>query len=110
MNKAKNAHGLGTITRVAGENRYATCIEVNNAFKDILTGDGICVAKGLDFPDALAGGVFAALKKMPLFLADGSLKDVQTGYLGNKDISSVYVFGGTGAVPDELIEKLAKAS
>ena len=110
MNKAKNALGLDTITRVAGANRYATCIEVNNTFKDHLTGNGICVAKGLDFPDALAGGVFAALKKMPLFLADGSLKDVQTNYLGNKDISNVYVFGGTGAVPNDLVERIAKAS
>ena len=110
MNKAKNALGLETITRVAGENRYATCIEVNNTFKNVLTGSGICVAKGLDFPDALAGGVFAALKKMPLFLADGNLKDVQTSYLGNKDIGNVYVFGGTGAVPNELVEEIAKAS
>ena len=110
MNKASKALGLDSVTRVAGANRYATCIEVNNKFKDVLTGNGICVAKGLDFPDALAGGVFAALKKMPLFLADGNIKDIQSQYLGDKDISNVYIFGGTGAVPDNLVEKIAKAS
>ena len=89
MNKASKALGLESVTRVAGANRYATCIEVNNKFKDVLTGNGICVAKGLDFPDALAGGGFAALKKMPLFLADGNIKDIQSQYLGDKDISNV---------------------
>jgi putative cell wall-binding protein len=103
MNKAKNALGLDTITRVAGKNRYATCVEVNNKFKDVLTGSAVCVAKGLDFPDALAGGVFAAQQKAPLFLADNALTDEQKTYLKTKKADTVYVFGGTGAVPDKLV-------
>lgn len=110
MKNAANALGLKSATRVAGANRYATCVEVNNKFKDTLTGNGICVATGVNFPDALAGGVFAALNKMPLFLADGNLNDIQTSYLGNKTISNVFIFGGDAAVPDKLIENIAKAS
>ena len=105
MKKAGNALGLTfnkTITRVAGKNRYATCVEVNKKFASTLSGTGICVAKGLDFPDALAGGVFAAKNKAPLFLADGALKDEQVAYLKSKKAQNIYVFGGTGAVPDAL--------
>ena len=110
MNKAKNALGLDTITRVAGKNRYATCVEVKNKFKDVITGSAVYVAKGLDFPDALAGGVFAAQQKAPLFLADNALTDEQKTYLKTKKADTVYVFGGTGAVPDKLVTEITTAS
>jgi hypothetical protein len=100
-----------TVVRVAGANRYSTCVEVNNKFKDVLTGTGICVAKGLDFPDALAGGVYAAKTKQALFLADGKkLQDCQNTYLESKNAGQITVFGGTGAVPDDLVKLIAQAS
>ncbi len=109
MKKAGAALGV-TPTRVAGKNRYATCTEVNNKFKSVLTGSAVCVAKGLDFPDALAGGVFAAQQKAPLFLADNTLKDEQKTYLKGKKADTFYVFGGTGAVPDKLVTEITTAS
>lgn len=109
--KALTALGVATGKRIAGNNRYETCIAVNNKFSSVLTGDGICVAKGLDFPDALAGGVYAAKYRMPLFLADGKkLLDCQNTYLKGKSAAKITVFGGKGAVPDELIKLIVKAS
>ena len=109
--KALTALGVATGKRIAGNNRYETCIAVNNKFRSVLTGDGICVAKGLDFPDALAGGVYAAKYRMPLFLADGKkLLDCQNTYLKGKSAAKITVFGGKGAVPDELIKLIVKAS
>ena len=100
-----------TVVRVAGKNRYETCTAVNNKFKSVLTGDGICVAKGLDFPDALAGGVYAAATRQALFLADGKkLQDCQNTYLKGKNASKITVFGGTGAVDDELVKLITTAS
>ncbi len=113
MKKAGSALGLTfnkTITRVAGANRYATCVSVNNKFKGVLSGKSICIAKGLDFPDALAGGVFAAKNKAPLFLADNKLTAEQTKYLKAKKASKLYVFGGTGAVPNSLVQSIGAAS
>ncbi len=113
MKKAGSALGLTfnkTITRVAGKNRYATCVAVNNKFKGVLSGKALCIAKGLDFPDALAGGVFAAANKAPLFLADNKLTDEQTKYLKAKKASQLYVFGGTGAVPNSLVQSISAAS
>ena len=114
MKNVANALGLTvnkTVVRVAGKNRYETCVAVNNKFKSTLSGDGICVAKGLDFPDALAGGVYAAATKQALFLADGKkLQDCQNTYLKSKNASKITVFGGTGAVPDELVKTIAQAS
>ena len=109
MNKAAKALGLKTAARVAGKDRYLTCVEVNKAFAETLTGKAVCIATGLAFPDALAGGVFAAGKKAPLFLADNSLSSAQAEYLKSKDPDNIYVFGGTGAVPDSLVNTVAKA-
>ena len=95
--------------RIAGQNRYETCIAVNEKFKDVLTGNSVCVATGKDFPDALAGGVFAALYKAPLLLAAGGLSEAQTKFLQDKGAENIYVFGGTGAVSDELAKQIADA-
>lgn len=113
MKKAGNALGV-TLTRVSGADRFATCIAVNNTYKDTLNGDTICVATGMDFPDALAGGVFAALNKAPLFLVNGKenplkLSDSQKSYLSTKAPQKLYVFGGTGAVSDSHVQTVADA-
>lgn len=113
MKKAGDALGLEagkTVTRVAGKNRFATCIAVNDTFKDVLTGKAVSVATGSDFPDALAGGVFAAMNKTPLFLAGKSLDADQTKYLTDKKANGVFVFGGTGAVSDYLAQQIAKTT
>jgi putative cell wall-binding protein len=114
MKNVASALGLkvgSTVQRVAGANRYETCVAVNKKFKSVLSSDGICVAKGLDFPDALAGGVYAAKTRQALFLADGKkLQDVQSSYLKGKNAAKITVFGGTGAVPDDLVKIIAKAS
>ena len=114
MKKAGDALGV-TPTRVFGENRFETCVAVNEKFADILDGTSICVATGMDFPDALAGGVFAALNKAPLFLVNCkakslALSDSQKSYLKTKSPQKLYVFGGTGAVSDSHIQTVAKAS
>ena len=109
MNKAAAQLGLTageSVVRIEGSNRYETCNAVNNEFASTLTGSGICVAKGLDFPDALAGGVCAARNKAPLVLADKSLRDSQKTYLQDKKPDVITIFGGVGAVPIELAKEV----
>ena len=69
----------------------------------------------MDFPDALAGGVFAALNRAPLFLINGkvktpSLNNRQKAYLEEKAPNKITIFGGEGVVPDKHIEEIAKYS
>ncbi|MBQ8119431.1 MAG: leucine-rich repeat protein, partial [Ruminococcus sp.] len=101
MNKAANALGLAKATRVAGKDRFKTCVAVNETFAGVLKGDMLCVATGMDYPDALAGGVYAAKNKAPLFLINGkaptlNLNDEQKAYLKTKGASSITAFGGVG--------------
>ena len=114
MKKAAKALGVKP-ERIAGKDRFATCIEVNNRFKDVLTGDSVCVATGMDFPDALAGGVYAAKDAAPLFLlnsklASPKLTDEQKAYLKYKMSVEVTAFGGAKAVADQYIIEISKYS
>lgn len=114
MKKAGDALGVKP-TRVFGKNRFETCVAVNEKFANVLNGNSVCVATGMDFPDALAGGVFAAINKAPLFLVNGKenplkLSDLQKSFLGKKTPQKLYVFGGTGVVPDSHIQTVAAAS
>ena len=107
--------GKKSATRFAGDDRYETCIKINKAFASNLTGKAVCIAKGYNFPDALAGGVFAAKQKAPLFLADkldakATISKTQTNYLYIKNPSKLYIFGGETAVPTALVKTIAKAS
>lgn len=89
--------------RVAGQNRYETCVEINKRFASYLKSTNICVATGQNFPDALSGSVYSALNGCALFLADQSLNSVQKAYLKSKAPQKLTVLGGAGAVPDAII-------
>lgn len=96
------ACGVETVERIAGDNRYMTCIAIDEEFDDVFTGNEICVATGHDFPDALAGGVYAACKASPMILVDKHVKDYQADYITGRDVQKVVVFGGENAVSEEL--------
>ena len=106
MKQAAQALGIEKAERISGANRYATGAAVNEKFGDVLTGEVVCAATGTDFPDALAGGVYAAMNKAALVLVNGkaaapTLTAEQKDYLSSKDAGTIAVFGGTGAVSDD---------
>ena len=115
MSKAAKALGLQKATRIAGKDRYSTCVAVNDAFKNVLTGKMICVATGTNFPDALAGGVYAAAKKSPIMLVNGktsslTLTDTQKSFLKGRTINAITVLGGRGAIPSAHVLTVSIAS
>ena len=94
------------VERMAGSNRYETCINVNKACASLFTGNAVCVVTGKDFPDAFTAGVYAAMNKSPLFLADDTLNSSQKTYLMNKLPEKVIAFGGAAVVPSEMLTKI----
>lgn len=98
------------VARLSGDNRYKTCILINETYASTLTGRDICVATGTNYPDALAGGVFAARHASPMLLVSTSIKDFQKTYLGQIKPEIVYVFGGPGAVSDDVAKAVVAAS
>ena len=69
----------------------------------------ICVSTGLDFPDALAGGFYAAENKAFMLLVGNTPGADQRSFLSGRNNYSMTVFGGTGAVNEGLLTWLGNA-
>lgn len=95
-------------TRLAGDNRFKTAAEISKA--EFTTAKTVILAYGMNYADALAGGILAAKKAAPLFLTANSLSDEQAAYLKAKELNCIYVFGGTGAVSADIVDKITKAA
>ncbi|MHB1924398.1 MAG: cell wall-binding repeat-containing protein, partial [Acidimicrobiales bacterium] len=100
----------GKITRLAGEDRYATAVAVAEA--GFTAPSSVTVATGTNFPDALAGGAFAAGNDGPVLLvpSTGVPSSVATYLQANaSSIASTFVLGGTSAVPASVSDDIAAA-
>lgn len=122
------ADELGTIVgsepdRVSGPNRYSTAaafatlaeVEFDDAGFGFGT-DHVNLATGQNFPDALALGPHAGLDvggPAPILLTEGPiLGDPATAYLesiGDCDLDSLHVAGGTVAVPEAVVDDAREA-
>ena len=92
---------FGEVTRVFGESRYDTSVEVAKTFcKDV---DFAVAASGKNFPDGLCGGPLAAALNAPLVLTKDSGAAAAAGYVAENGIASGYVLGGDGALADETV-------
>ncbi|MBA3643884.1 MAG: cell wall-binding repeat-containing protein, partial [Chloroflexia bacterium] len=60
----------GSVTRLAGADRYATAVQVSRASYGSAGSDAVFVATGSNFPDGLAGGPVAALVPGPILLVN----------------------------------------
>ncbi len=94
----------GSISRISGANRYATATEIYKKYSTLFTGKKAIIASGNDFPDALAGGAFAAVSGHPMLLIN-SLYHTEGLFDLMKTINpeGIYVLGGTSAVSDNVI-------
>jgi len=117
--------GIGSITRISGESRYDTALKVADHFIDVFTAKSLAFATGENYPDALAGGVFAAKKGMPVLLTNSKLNADESSsifltasaydnslsftenlvdFIDRFGPEEVFVFGGENAVPNVTID------
>jgi putative cell wall-binding protein len=93
------------IVRIGGIDRYETSLEVAKYFN--LSGRNICLATGNNFPDALAGSVFAANSNAPIILVDANLSANAKAYFESREMTGVTIFGGEGAMSKEVEQELS---
>jgi putative cell wall-binding protein len=90
--------------RVYGDNRYLTALELAKEFMPEST-NHVYVATGLNFPDAIAGGVLAAKNNSGVLLVQGNqtapIPQVQDFYVDH-GFTNATIFGGTAIVSSEL--------
>lgn len=91
----------GTVTRVYGDSRYDTSVEVAKVFCN--DADKAVVASGKNFPDGLCGGPLAAALNAPLILTKDGSGEIAAAYMDEEVIMGGYVLGGDGALADDTV-------
>lgn len=95
----------GGVTRLAGNDRYATAVAVAGAFA---VGSPVFIATGVSFPDALGGGPVAGNLPGPLLLVPGTwLPGSVSAELERLDPDRVVILGGTNAVSDGVASQIS---
>lgn len=87
------------IQRLAGNDRFATAVDIAQA--GWTSANTVVLARGNDFPDALAGATLAHSSKVngPLLLTDSSSLTPETWQeIQNLHAQNVYLLGGPGAI------------
>lgn len=90
------------ITRIAGQNRYETSMNVVKYFN--LNIGNLMLTSGSDFPDALSGTALAAKEYAPILItSNGAINDELTVI---SKYSNITILGGYGAVSQKIEELL----
>jgi Leucine-rich repeat (LRR) protein/putative cell wall-binding protein len=101
------AYTAGSVTRVAGANRYATAAAMSASAFDPGVGT-VLVATGANFPDALAGGPAGVMWDGPVLLTQQNAIPASTmAELQRLHPGRIVVLGGTGAVSSGVAGQLA---
>lgn len=96
----------GSVTRLAGADRYATAQQISDQFNP--GGPAAYVASGVTFPDALAGAALAAKNGVPVLLVTaGTVPSATKAALTRLKADDVLVLGGAGPVSDTVASALA---
>ena len=100
----------GSVTRLAGPDRYATAVELSKAHFPTPGGEGppAYIATGENFPDALAGGPAAAYWGGPILLVHrNSIPAVTAAELTRLNPEWIDILGGAGVVSTGVETALA---
>ncbi len=96
------------VVRISGADRYHTSTALAGMF--FPDADGIAFTTGTSYPDGLTGGLLASILGVPVVLLNdvSYARSAASSYLNGQEMSHVYVFGGSSAVSDSLIDKVTR--
>lgn len=94
--------------RIPGADKYDRNIAVLQKFAGEFKADSICIATGEVFADALTGTAYSAKLGEPILLINSNPPANTKSYYQQKatQISKVFVFGGTGIIPESALQNL----
>jgi putative cell wall-binding protein len=110
--KAAGITDSNALVRLDGKDRYATSLAIAKWVCDSkrqdaerLSYDCMAIALGDTFPDSLSGGALQGLNAAPILLASKSSLNQAKSFIttNNASIKEIRFFGGTAALPGDLI-------
>ncbi len=87
-------------TRVDGQNRYATAVQLAEYFQP--QSNHLFITTGTNFPDGITGGVLAAKFNSAVLLVGYNTTDIVREYFKEKSINNITIFGSVAAVSDAV--------
>jgi len=105
-----------TVTRVSGNDRYGTSLEIARYFEGVAGAGGsiptghrvAALATGENFPDALAGASLAAKNGCPVLLVKKEQINAEIrAYLSGLNLEKLYIYGGSGVISDRVKEEVS---
>ena len=103
---ATQLSGYAPVTRVSGNDRYATAAEISKATYPGGS-DVVYVATGRDFPDPLVGAPLAGYNGGPILLTDGTaLTGATLSELARLGPNSIVVVGAGTSVSQAVVDQL----
>lgn len=90
-------------TRIQGQDRYETSAKVAQI---IGTGNGVVIASGENFPDALSIAPIAAAKQMPILLTQSDALPPNIKSIALSTNAEKFVVGGSGVISDSIAAQL----
>ncbi len=104
---ASIATGEQEISRIEGDNRYETAVEIAKADFEKGEAPEVVLATGLDFPDALAGAPLAYQMDAPILLTKtNTIPDDVKEALSYFDVNHVTILGGESAITKDVENEL----
>lgn len=90
---------MGLVTeRISGSNRYKTAAKIADMVAPTGTGE-VILASGMNFPDALSAGAYAARRGIPILLTRGDrLSPEAAKAIEDLNASTTILIGGTGVL------------
>lgn len=94
------------ISRISGNNRYKTSIEVSR--KGFAKSDYAVIASGENYPDALVGGVLAGRLDAPLLVTPkDSVSEELISELKRLDVKKIFMLGGLNTLSNDVQRALS---
>lgn len=97
------------VSRIAGQNRYKTAIEIAKAYKPVLNKDinTIVLVDGTNYPDALASGTVATFENGAILLTQpNKLNENTRDFIEENNIEKVIIVGGEKSVSKNVENEL----
>jgi putative cell wall-binding protein len=102
---------LPNATRIAGDNRYNTNVEILKTFAHDMKYNYVYIANGEDShsADAMVGAPLAALKSAPIVLTATELTEATTAFARLSLPPNLIALGGEAVVPTSILAELSTA-
>ncbi|WP_270180339.1 cell wall-binding repeat-containing protein [Alkalihalobacillus sp. CinArs1] len=92
------------VDRISGKDRYETAVSISEQGWE--SAETVIIARGDDFPDALAGAPLAFKMDAPILLTGKTLPQTVKDEIARLNAKKAYVLGGTGAVSTYVYNEL----